>query len=91
MKPLLKDFNTKFYSDIQQQVLGVKEDLSRIQEQCALSPGDGGLMEAERASLLKYVDLSSAEEALNRKKSRIRRLKLGDILSICNEGCDLRT
>lgn len=40
-----------------------------------LSPGDDGLMEAERASLLKYVDLSSAEEALNRKKSRIRRLE----------------
>lgn len=77
-KPCLKQFNTEFYSDIQNKVLVAKENLSSIQNNCAQLSGDLILMEYARICLLKFNDLCIAEEAWCKQKFGIRWLQLRD-------------
>lgn len=65
LKSLLKSFNTEFYSDIQKRVLNAQEELTSIQEQCAALPCDIDLHNKEKDYLVKYYELSAAEEAFN--------------------------
>ncbi|KAH7864398.1 hypothetical protein Vadar_029181 [Vaccinium darrowii] len=62
LKFLLKDFNKEFYSDIQKRVSLAKEELDTLQCQCFSLPFDPALHEMEKASLLRYTTLVSAEE-----------------------------
>ncbi|KAH7866733.1 hypothetical protein Vadar_024219 [Vaccinium darrowii] len=78
LKPVLRAFNKRFFSQIGERVLQARQELTHVQEQCFQSPFDGALADMEKELYLKFIDLSQAEEAFKKQKSRVQWLALGD-------------
>ncbi|KAH7848240.1 hypothetical protein Vadar_001278 [Vaccinium darrowii] len=78
LKPVLRSFNKKFYSQISERVIQAREELGQVQLQCAQDPSNTTLVDTKKVLYLKFVDLSLAEEAFKKQKSRVQWLSLGD-------------
>ncbi|XP_058217415.1 uncharacterized protein LOC131328490 [Rhododendron vialii] len=78
LKPCLREFNKEFYIDIQNRVMVAREELLSVQSRRAHSSSDPILLDYEKLCLLNFNDLSAAEEAWSKQKSRIKWLELGD-------------
>ena len=52
-------------------MLEAKADLTRLQEMGSLSPVDPNLVLLEKGALIKYVNLSCAEESFKKQKAII--------------------
>ncbi|KAH7864873.1 hypothetical protein Vadar_019674 [Vaccinium darrowii] len=78
LKSLLRILNKSCFSDLSKRVMEAKEELVRIQEKFSQSTMDSATLMMEREALLKYIDLSKAEESFERQKSWVQWLALGD-------------
>ncbi|KAG5564631.1 hypothetical protein RHGRI_000728 [Rhododendron griersonianum] len=78
LKPVLREFNKKFFSQISERVVKAREELLHVQEQCFQNPYDAALVHLEKDLHLKFIDLSLAEESFKKQKSLVQWLALGD-------------
>lgn len=78
LKSSLRNLNKSCFSDLSKRVMEAKEELVRIQETFSQSTIDSATLRMGREALLKYIDLSKAEESFKRQKSRVQWLALGD-------------
>ncbi|KAH7861825.1 hypothetical protein Vadar_031371 [Vaccinium darrowii] len=78
LKPVLRKFNTQFFSKIGQRVSQVREELSHVQALCYQTPHDSSLQELEKELHMKFISPSAAEESFKKQKSRVQWLALGD-------------
>ncbi|KAI8573289.1 hypothetical protein RHMOL_Rhmol01G0266800 [Rhododendron molle] len=78
LKPVLREFNKKFFSQISERVIKAREELLHVQEQCFQYPYDAALVSLEKELHLKFIDLSLDEESFKKQKSRVQWLALGD-------------
>lgn len=72
LKPVLREFNKKFFSQIGERVVKAREELLHVQEQCFQNPYDAALVNLEKDLHLKFIDLSLAEESFEKQKSRVQ-------------------
>ncbi|XP_028063083.1 uncharacterized protein LOC114266401 [Camellia sinensis] len=78
IKPVLKAFNKREYSEISTRVNHAKSTLENAQIKLDKDPLNTVLQNLERDAYSKYVDLSKVEKGLFHQKSRIQWLGLGD-------------
>lgn len=78
LKPVLKDFHKKHYSNLSGRVQIARFNLAKVQDLCYKFPYDQFLNDLEKDLVQQFYVLSSAEEAYKRQKSRVSWLALGD-------------
>lgn len=78
LKLALKALNHHHYSDISGRVANLRLEFGQLQAQCQTDPGNLLLIDKEQEMYLQFVDLSNAEEAFKKQKSRVQWLGLGD-------------
>ncbi|KAH7840791.1 hypothetical protein Vadar_021656 [Vaccinium darrowii] len=78
LKPVLKGLNQHYYSDISGRVTQLRMELGQIQAQFQGDPDNIALQEREQEVYLNFVEMSGAEEAFKKQKSRVQWLALGD-------------
>lgn len=78
LKPVLKGLNQHYYSDISGRVTQLRMELGQIQAQYQGDPDNIALRDREQEVYLKFVEMSGAEEAFKKQKSRVQWLALGD-------------
>ncbi|XVF72303.1 hypothetical protein PTKIN_Ptkin12aG0110000 [Pterospermum kingtungense] len=78
LKPVLRDFNKRFFSNIFDRIKIKKEDLRAVQDGIMQGNATTQSLALEKQLLSELTDLLLAEESFYRQKSRIRSVAKGD-------------
>lgn len=78
LKPVLRSFNTSYFSHLSARVDTARQAPADVQLQLATLPQNQQLHDQEKGLLVSFIDLSYAEESFKIQKSRVLWLSLGD-------------
>lgn len=78
LKPVLRSFNTSYFSHLSARVDMARQALADEQLQLATLSQNQQLHDQEKELLVSFIDLSYAEESFKKQKSRVLWLSLGD-------------